>query len=36
LSFRCVISKVTFSILSTLFIEHSLSILSLFVAICEI
>ena len=34
--FRCLISKVIFFILSTLYIEHCLLILPLFVAICEI
>ena len=34
--FRCLLSKVIFFILSTLYIEHCLLILLLFVAICEI
>ena len=36
LSFRCLLSKVIFSIQSTLYIEHCLLILPLFVVICEI
>ena len=36
LSFHYLLSKVIFFILSTLYIEHCLSILPLFVAICEI
>ena len=34
--FRCLLSKVILSILSTLYIEHCLLIIPLFVAICEI
>ena len=34
--FRCLLSKVIFFILSTLYIEHCLSILPLFVVVCEI
>ena len=34
--FRCLLSKVISFILSTLYIEHYLSILPSFVAICEI
>ena len=34
--FRCLLFKVISFILSTLYIEHCLSILPLFVAICEI
>ena len=36
LSFRCLLSKIIFSILSMLYIEHCLLILPLFVAICGI
>ena len=36
LPFRCLLSKVVFFILCTLYIEHCLLILSLFVSICEI
>ena len=34
--FRCLLSKVILFILSALYIEHCLSILPLFIAICEI
>ena len=36
LSFRCLLPKVIFFILNTLYIEHCLLILPLFVGICEI